>query len=145
MGVELAEAVLNAFLAVLKWFYCESDLNENRLPSLYDVSSGQRPDGRPQRVGTPDSVGVTLHIDRDFKEYSGDERQHLLTAIESLLQLGRPLTVVRMTAGSVFLTLRLSPEKAKDLLKGIADGLLRKYRVIDGWATELSMDDRPVR
>jgi hypothetical protein len=52
MGAEEAELVLNAFLSVLKWFYCESGLT-TKLPSLYGSAP---PDRRAANAAGPAKV-----------------------------------------------------------------------------------------
>jgi RNA polymerase sigma factor (sigma-70 family) len=125
MGVEEAELVLNAFLSLLKWLYCESGLTA-KLPSIYALAAT---DGQ----ANSDDVKFTLHIEgKDINSFTESDREQLLSAIKILLAARQRPTVVSLRYGSVFLTIRLRREEADRLLKAIEAGALREYGVIGG-------------
>jgi DNA-directed RNA polymerase specialized sigma24 family protein len=85
----------------------------------------------------PGDVGFTLHIDRDFESFSDDDQNQILSAVKSLLKISRSVTVIRRRLGSVFLTIRLRLEEAKQLLAAIQAGALREHGVLGGEIEEL--------
>ena len=106
-------------------------------PSATQSATEMRQDDRPG------DVGFTLHIDRDFGSFTDDDQDQILSAIKSLLQISRAVTVISKRSGSVFLTIRLSREEAEQLLQAIKSGALREYRVIGCEIEDLPVLDTP--
>jgi serine/threonine protein kinase len=118
LGPESAESVLNAFLTVLRWFYCESPFGPS-LVSPYVEATKERQE-----------ADITLTVDRDLDTYPEEEQQHLLTAIKALLRMNRPVKLVGVARGSVLLAIRLFRSEAEELLELVEAGKLAQYGVV---------------
>jgi hypothetical protein len=122
LGVELAESVLNAFLSVLRWFYCESRL-VSPLSSLYSAT------GPPAAR----SMRFTCKIEGDVDTWPEENQRGLLSAIGAILRGGGSVEVVQLDPGSILMTILLAPHEVDVLLEAIRTGKLREYGVVDGW------------
>jgi|GEM_PF-265624 len=73
---------------------------------------------------------IEITIDRDFKSYSENDQEKLLSALASLLDLERAeIKIKKKRKGSVKLTLSLPKGKAKELLDLIETGKLSEFDV----------------
>jgi hypothetical protein len=122
IDTSMAESVLNAFLSVMGWFYCQSQL----VPALECLYAPERRE--------EDEVGFTLGIDRDLETYTDSEQHLLLTAIGALLRMKRPVTVVQRVRGSVLLTILVSRSEAEELRHAVEVGALAEFKVMTGWS-----------
>jgi RNA polymerase primary sigma factor len=94
-------------------------------PLLNEYSIGQ-----DVAVST-DKVGVEITIKGNLDQFTVEDRNRLLRAIEDILDLKQDISIKKISRGSIKITIELSPEKAEELLWAIGGGQLKAYNVID--------------
>lgn len=106
--------------------HCNRLKFETMNPDSYDFSA---PTESLTATATS-TLNIEITIDRDFNSYSKDEQAKLLAAISNLLQLKGEIKIKNKRAGSVVLTLELTPEQCETLHWAIQRGEFEEFDVL---------------